>query len=213
MADVLVLAAHPQFESSRVNRALAQAAAALGERQVELRDLYALYPDYLIDVEAEQAALARARLVVWQHPIHWYSMPPLMKLWVDEVLAFGWAYGPGGTALKGKDLWLVAVDRRAPRIRTTPAATTATSSTPSCRPTSRPPRCAECASCRRCVLHGAHRVGDDELAAHARLYASRLLSHPHWPELADMETPAGLRRARRGAPRGRLNRPWTTAPG
>ena len=24
-------------------------------------------------------------------------MPPLMKLWLDEVLAFGWAYGPGGT--------------------------------------------------------------------------------------------------------------------
>ena len=60
-----------------------------------MRDLYALYPDYLIDVAAEQAALAGATLVVWQHPIHWYSMPPLMKLWVDEVLAFGWAYGPG----------------------------------------------------------------------------------------------------------------------
>ena len=73
-----------------------------------MRDLYALYPDYLIDVAAEQAALAAARLVVWQHPIHWYGMPPLMKLWLDEVLAFGWAYGPGGTALRGKDLWLVA---------------------------------------------------------------------------------------------------------
>ena len=31
-----------------------------------------------------------------------------MKLWLDEVLAYGWAYGPGGTALQGKDLWLVA---------------------------------------------------------------------------------------------------------
>ncbi len=34
-------------------------------------------------------------------------MPPLMKLWLDEVFAFGWAYGPGGRALRGKDLWLV----------------------------------------------------------------------------------------------------------
>ena len=40
-----------------------------------------------------------ARLVVWLQPIHWYSMPPLLKLWLDEVLAFGWAYGPGGDAL------------------------------------------------------------------------------------------------------------------
>ena len=103
MADVLVSAAHPHVESSHVNRALLQAARALGERHVEVRDLYALYPDYAIDIEAEQAALARARLVIWQHPIHWYSMPSLMKLWVDDVLAFGWAYGPGGTALKERE--------------------------------------------------------------------------------------------------------------
>src|ERR1035438_106589 len=83
-----------------------QAASPAG--RIEVRDLYALYPDYLIDITAEQAALAAARLVVWQQPIHWYGMPPPLKLWVDDVLAFGWAYGPGGTALRGKDLWLVA---------------------------------------------------------------------------------------------------------
>ena len=111
-AEILVLVAHPQLEQSRANRRLLAAARTLQQRspagRLEVRDLYALYPDYLIDVAAEQAALAAARLVVWQHPIHWYGMPPLMKLWVDDVLAFGWAYGPGGTALRGKDLWLVA---------------------------------------------------------------------------------------------------------
>lgn len=106
MSDILVVAAHPQLEHSRVTRALVRAV----QRQrpdVVLHDLYARYPDYYIDVEAEQAALDRARLVVWLHPTFWYSMPPLMKLWIDEVLAFGWAYGPGGTALRGKGLWLV----------------------------------------------------------------------------------------------------------
>jgi glutathione-regulated potassium-efflux system ancillary protein KefF len=198
MADVLVLAAHPQFESSRVNRVLVRAAAALGEQHVELRDLYALYPDYLIDVDAERAALARARLVVWQHPIHWYSMPPLMKLWLDDVLAFGWAYGPGGTALKGKDLWLVA-STGGPEDSYHPASynryffdaflTPYEQTAVLCGMRFAPPL----------LLHGAHRVGDDELEAHARLYASRLLSHPHWPELADLEAapacdvPAGAR--------------------
>ena len=28
----------------------------------------------------------------------WYSSPPLLKLWFDEVLTFGWAYGPGGAS-------------------------------------------------------------------------------------------------------------------
>ena len=188
MADVLVLAAHPHLKSSRVNRALLGATAALGRQHVEVRDLYALYPDYLIDIEAEQAALAQARLVVWQHPIHWYSMPALMKLWVDDVLSFGWAYGPGGAALKGKDLWLVA-STGGPED--------------SYRPDSYnryffdaflPPyeQTAELCGMRflpPLLLHGAHRIGASELEAHARLYTSRLLSYPHWPELADLEPP------------------------
>ena len=188
MADVLVLAAHPHIENSRVNRVLTQAAAALNARDVEVRDLYALYPDYLIDIEAEQAALARARLIVWQHPIHWYNMPALMKLWVDDVLTFGWAYGPGGEALKGKDLWLVA-STGGPQD--------------SYRPDSYnryffdaflPPyeQTAELCGMRfvpPLVMHGAHRVSDADLAEHSRLYTSRLLSYPHWPELADIEAP------------------------
>ena len=189
MTDVLVIAAHPHIETSRVGRALAQAVAALGERHVELRDLYALYPDYLIDVEAEQAALARARLVVWQHPIHWYSMPSLMKLWVDDVLSFGWAYGPGGSALKGKDLWLVAStggpeDSYRPDSYNRyffdaflpPYEQTATL----CGMRFVPPL----------VLHGAHHVGEADLQRHAGLYTSRLLSYPHWPELVELELPA-----------------------
>ena len=108
MADVLVLVAHPDIARSRVNRALAAQARLLPPAAVEVRDLYALYPDYVIDIQAEQAALDSARYVVWVHPVQWYSMPALMKLWVDEVLAFRWAYGPGGRALKGKSLWLVA---------------------------------------------------------------------------------------------------------
>src|SRR5262249_7449752 len=99
---------HPDLARSRVNRALARAARALPPADVEVRDLYALYPDFVIDVEAEQRALEPARTVAWVHPIHWYSMPSLMKLWLDEVLAFRWAYGPGGRALSGKCLWVVA---------------------------------------------------------------------------------------------------------
>ena len=103
-ASTLVLLAHPDLAHSRVTRRLAQALAA--EPQVSVRDLYALYPDYWIDGDAERAALQAAQLVIWLHPVQWYSMPALMKLWMDEVLSYGWAYGPGGTALAGKDLWL-----------------------------------------------------------------------------------------------------------
>lgn len=109
MARILVVLAHPDLQASRANRALQLALAPLSGPggPVEWLDLYARYPDYLIDVPAEQARLATAELIVWAFPLQWYSVPALLKLWIDEVLAFGWAYGPGADALRGKALWLL----------------------------------------------------------------------------------------------------------
>jgi glutathione-regulated potassium-efflux system ancillary protein KefF len=74
---------------------------------VTVRSLYDRYPDFDIDVEAEQAALIEAKLVIWMHPIYWYSVPGMLKHWFDVVLTRGWAYGNGGTALAGKScLWV-----------------------------------------------------------------------------------------------------------
>jgi glutathione-regulated potassium-efflux system ancillary protein KefF len=40
--------------------------------------------------------------------MYWYSVPGLLKHWFDKVLVRGWAYGDGGTALRGKRcLWVV----------------------------------------------------------------------------------------------------------
>jgi glutathione-regulated potassium-efflux system ancillary protein KefF len=184
---VLVLLAHPELAHSRVNRALQARLAALPG--VRLRDLYALYPDYHVDVAAEQAALAEAGLVVWVHPLHWYGATPLLKLWMDEVLAFGWAYGPGGRALAGKDLWLVLstggsehsyspqghnrhpIDAFFPPYEQTAALTGMRWLPP-------------------LVLHGAHQTSEAEIAAHVALVAQRLAGWPDpaaWPEMAELQ--------------------------
>jgi glutathione-regulated potassium-efflux system ancillary protein KefG len=103
---VLLLFAHPAFERSRVHRRLAHAVRDL--EQVTFHDLYELYPDFDVDVAREQELLVGHDLHVLQHPFHWYGPPPLVKQWLDLVLEAGWAYGPGGTALRGKRL-LVAL--------------------------------------------------------------------------------------------------------
>ena len=109
-ADIYVIQAHPAWRDSRVNRPLMLAAQS--PPRVQVQDLYSSYPDHTTDVAAEQAALEKAQLVVLLHPIQWYSMPALQKLWVDEVLTYGWAYGGGeeevSNKTQGKDLWLVA---------------------------------------------------------------------------------------------------------
>jgi len=43
-------------------------------------------------------------VVVYQHPIYWYSTPAIIQEWQEAVLTRGFAYGPGGTALRGKAL-------------------------------------------------------------------------------------------------------------
>lgn len=189
--SVLVLVAHPALAQSVVNKQLLRAAAACGA-PVKVRDLYALYPDYLIDVAAEQACLQQARLVVWQHPIQWYHMPALMKLWVDEVLTEGWAYGPGGSALHGKDLWLVASTggpadsyhpqnhNRYPFEAFLPAYEQTAAL---CGMRFLPPM----------VLHDARRVLPQDMDVHQARYIERLRHHPDWPEIQSPDSNAGLR--------------------
>jgi glutathione-regulated potassium-efflux system ancillary protein KefF len=179
-----VIAAHPQWRDSRVNRQLLQAARSLPH--VDVNDLYGSYPDYAIDIEAEQERLARADLLVLLHPIQWYSMPPLQKLWFDEVLSWGWAYGPGGEALRGKDFWLVATtggteasyhpqgynryffDAFLPPYEQTAAL---------CGMRFLPPL----------VFHGARSATQEEVAAHVNVFKDRLASYPDWPEMDELD--------------------------
>lgn len=100
MHKILVLFAHPRFEKSRVNKALVHAIPK--HANITFHDLYERYPNFNIDVAYEKKLLAEHSIIIWHHPFFWYSCPPLLKQWIDLVLEFGWAYGPGGDALQDK---------------------------------------------------------------------------------------------------------------
>ncbi|MBF6639072.1 glutathione-regulated potassium-efflux system oxidoreductase KefF [Rouxiella silvae] len=103
---ILIIYAHPYPRHSHANQRLLQGIKDLPD--VKIRSLYDLYPDFSIDIKAEQKAVEEADLVVFQHPLQWYGLPPMLKLWIDKVLEHGWAYGHGGEALRGKGfLWAV----------------------------------------------------------------------------------------------------------
>ncbi|WP_458127609.1 NAD(P)H-dependent oxidoreductase [Pseudomonas sp. Z2-11] len=44
------------------------------------------------DVLAEQARIERADALVLVYPIYWWSMPALLKGWIDRVFSNGWAF-------------------------------------------------------------------------------------------------------------------------
>ncbi len=168
---IYVVFAHPYPSQSRANRALLDAVRPL--RGVEVSSLYERYPDFDIDVAAEQDALSRAQLVVWMHPVFWYSVPGLLKHWFDKVLTSGWAYGDGGKTLHAKDcLWVATtgggaetyaaagIHHRAFADFARPVEATATF----CGMNWQSP----------CILHGAHEIEAATLASWAGRLRQRL---------------------------------------
>jgi glutathione-regulated potassium-efflux system ancillary protein KefG len=99
---ILILFAHPALQKSRVNIQLMNAVTGLDG--VTFHDLYETYPDFHIDVGREQALLRHNDIIVFQHPLYWFSVPALLKLWQELVLEHKWAYGKEGVALQGKKL-------------------------------------------------------------------------------------------------------------
>lgn len=99
----LVIVAHPDLKNSRINKALTETMREQPNTTVHV--LYEFYENInSIDVTHEQALLDRHDRIIFQYPLYWYSTPPLLKMWFDEVLAYGWAFGPGGEHLKGKEI-------------------------------------------------------------------------------------------------------------
>ena len=47
------------------------------------------------DIEAEQEKLLWADVVILQFPMWWFTMPAILKGWVERVYAFGFGYGVG----------------------------------------------------------------------------------------------------------------------
>ena len=102
----LVLVFHSDITNSRINRRLVEEMEK--QSNVTVHRVYEAYPNEQIDVAAEQRLLEQHDRIVLQFPFYWYSTPPLLKKWEDEVLTYGWAFGSKGDKLHGKEL-LIAV--------------------------------------------------------------------------------------------------------
>ncbi|XP_067110633.1 NAD(P)H dehydrogenase [quinone] 1-like [Osmerus mordax] len=46
------------------------------------------------DIMAEHRKLTKADIVIFQFPMYWFSVPAIMKGWIDRVLTLGYAFTP-----------------------------------------------------------------------------------------------------------------------
>ena len=83
-----MLFAHPYFEHSTTNVELIK--AYKDNPDIEFRDLYEDYPDFHIQPFRERKRIVNYERIVFHFPLLWFGMPPLLKLWIDEVFDMTW---------------------------------------------------------------------------------------------------------------------------
>ena len=105
MKNVLIVSGHTNLAASVANKTILDTLhARLPEAEIVRLD--ELYPDFKIDVEAEQERLLRTDIIVLQFPVFWYSAPSILERWMEETFQHGFSHGNTGDKLKGKKLVL-----------------------------------------------------------------------------------------------------------
>ena len=72
------------------------------DTRFDVRVLVQQQTEGTFDIAIEQAAIDAAESVVMHFPIYWYSMPAMLKWWVDSVFTFGWAFDENGGCMQEK---------------------------------------------------------------------------------------------------------------
>lgn len=169
---ILVIAAHPNLEKSRVNRRWLEELRLYPE--ITVHQLYEAYPDEKIDVKREQSLLIAHDRIVFQFPFYWYSSPPLLKKWHDVVLEFGWAYGPGGTQLHGKE-YVLAISAGGPEEAYQPGGYNQYSIGELTRPFQATSNLIGTAFLKTFRIHRARSIDEQAIDASAKAYVAHIL--------------------------------------
>ena len=171
MSRTLVLLAHPDLAASRVNRALSGWVEDLED--VTVRDLTEVRGESGFDVAAEQRLLVEHDTVALQFPWYWYSVPGVLKEWMDQVLTYGFAYGTGGDALRGKTLQVVT-STGGPDASYQPGGHNRFTMTDLLRPIDATAHLCGMTLAAPLVVHGARTVDDAALATYGARYRALL---------------------------------------
>jgi glutathione-regulated potassium-efflux system ancillary protein KefG len=171
----LVVVAHPDLASSRVTARLTEAVRDLAH--VTVHELHPAQRDGRFDVDHEQRLLREHDRIVLQFPWYWYSVPAVLKAWIDQVLTHGFAYGSTGTALRGKTLQLVTSTGGPRESYADPAPTSRYTMAQFLAPLDATARLLGMCLAEPLVLHGTRTVSEEALTTHAERYRALLESH------------------------------------
>ncbi len=138
-----------------------------------VRDLARVRGENGFEAAVEQRFLVEHDSVVLQFPWHWYSVPGLLKEWMDQVLTYGFAHGSHGTALQGETLQVVTTTG-APDASYQPDGHNRFTMSELMRPLDATAHLCGMVLADQFVVHGARTLDDDTLASYGARYQALL---------------------------------------
>lgn len=109
MKNTLVIFAHPFLEYSYSNRVLINFYER--HQHYDFLDLYELYSDFHIPAFKERKRLAKYERFIFHFPIIWFGAPPLLRLWLDEVLDPTWIDPEIDNPFENKEVFILTTTR------------------------------------------------------------------------------------------------------
>lgn len=105
MKKTLVIFAHPYFELSIFNSKIID--IYKDNENVVFKDLYEIYPDFHISAYRERKKIKEFERIIFHFPLIWLGIPPLLSLWLNEVLDQKWLNKYVEKPLKDKKIVIV----------------------------------------------------------------------------------------------------------
>lgn len=105
MKKTLVIFAHPYLEHSNSNRELINFYER--HQHYAFRDLYEDYADFHIQAFRERKRIKNYDRIIFQFPMIWFGMPPLLRLWIDEVFDRAWLNQPEENPFLNKEIFIL----------------------------------------------------------------------------------------------------------
>ena len=104
-----MLFAHPFLEFSPANRELLK----IYEHDANffVKDLYDEFPDLHIPAFRERKRVLDYDRFIFHFPLIWFGMPPLLRLWLDEISDSHWLDGTETNPFKDKEVYILITSR------------------------------------------------------------------------------------------------------
>lgn len=109
LKKTLVLFAHPFLEFSVNNKELTNFYER--HQHYTFRDLYEDYPDFHIQAFRERKRIVNYDRYIFHFPLIWFGMPPLLRLWLDEVVDGNWLKDSTLNPFFEKEIYILVTTR------------------------------------------------------------------------------------------------------